>query len=42
MSVPTCHPKPIFDTLLKTNKDPDNGTLKDRFPLQTSGFQGLC
>ena len=24
----------------KTNTDPENGTLKDCFPLQTSGFQG--
>ena len=26
-------------TLQKTNMDPENGTLKDRFLLQTSGFQ---
>ena len=29
-------------TLPKTNMDPENGTLKDGFPLQTSGFQGPC
>ena len=29
-------------TLPKTNVDPENGTLKNCFPLQTSGFQGLC
>ena len=28
------------DTLPKTKKDPEKGTLKDCFPLQTSGFQG--
>ena len=26
-------------TLLKTHIDPENGTLKDCFPLQTNGFQ---
>ena len=29
-------------TLPKANMDPENGTLKDCFPLQTSGFQGPC
>ena len=29
-------------TLPKTNMDPENGTLKDCFPLQTSDFHGPC
>ena len=31
-----------YNTLPKTNIDPENGTLKDCFPLQTSGFQVPC
>ena len=28
--------------LPETNMDPENGTLKDGVPLQTSGVQGPC